>query len=277
MSVAYSIDPAAGLFCGPRLTTFCAQLKRATIASEDSPRPLLARLAEPFTAEALFDCLPDVVFFIKNDRGQYIVVNQTLVERCRVRSKRELLGRTTEDVFPGPLGRSYLEQDKKVFRTGVPMLNQVELHVYPSGARGWCLTCKLPLHDADGQVIGLFGFSRDLQATWRDSEQYAPVARAIQHAKAHLAQPLSVRNLASKAGLSVYQLDQRLRKLFHLTTGQLLRKLRIDAAVGQLTYTADPIAKVAIDCGFCDQSAFTRRFKRTTGLTPREFRRMHRR
>ncbi|MCD6041484.1 MAG: hypothetical protein K0R40_1087, partial [Burkholderiales bacterium] len=29
----------------------------------------------PAELEALFDCLPDVVFFVKNRRGEYVVVN----------------------------------------------------------------------------------------------------------------------------------------------------------------------------------------------------------
>jgi AraC-like DNA-binding protein len=37
-----------------------------------------------------------------------------------------------------------------------------------------------------------------------------------------------------------------------------------------------PIVEVALACGFSDQSAFTRQFKTTTGLTPSEYRRSRR-
>src|SRR5581483_2855379 len=37
---------------------------------------LFSQLAEPFTGEALFDRLTDLVFFIKNRRAEYVVVNQ---------------------------------------------------------------------------------------------------------------------------------------------------------------------------------------------------------
>ena len=55
-------------------------------------------------AERLFDRVPDVVYFVKDLGGRYVVVNQTLVERCGRRDKTELLGRTAKDVFPSPLG-----------------------------------------------------------------------------------------------------------------------------------------------------------------------------
>ena len=116
--------------------------KRMTPAQLQSE--LFSQLAEPFTGESLFDCLPDLVFFLKNRRGEYVVVNQTLVERCRRRSKGELIGRCADEIFPAPLGENYRAQDQSVLRHGSAILNQLELHFYASGGRGWCLTNKLP-------------------------------------------------------------------------------------------------------------------------------------
>ena len=45
---------------------------------ENLTAELFAQLADPFTGEALFDCFADIVFFIKNARGEYVVVNQTM-------------------------------------------------------------------------------------------------------------------------------------------------------------------------------------------------------
>ena len=36
------------------------------------------QLAEPFTGEELFDSLTDLVYFLKNARGQYMVVKPAL-------------------------------------------------------------------------------------------------------------------------------------------------------------------------------------------------------
>jgi AraC-like DNA-binding protein len=84
---------------------------------------------------------------------------------------------------------------------------------------------------------------------------------------------LRVGDLARVAGLSPYQFDQRIRRLFRLSTGQLLLKFRMDSAAEYLRDTDRPLTQVALDCGFADQSAFTRQFRRTTGLTPGEYRR----
>jgi hypothetical protein len=67
--------------------------------STQPPAGFFSQLARPFTGEELFDCLVDLVFFIKNIRGEYVVVNQTLVERCGRHDKNELIGRRAEN-FP---------------------------------------------------------------------------------------------------------------------------------------------------------------------------------
>lgn len=231
-----------------------------------------SQLAEPFTGEALFDCLSDVVFFVKNLRGEYVVVNQTLVERCGCRAKNELIGRRADEVFPKPLGESYRTQDETVLRHGSAIVNQLEVHFYASRGRGWCLTNKLPLLDRNQRVIGLVGISRDLQSANESSENFPAVAKVVQHIQKNFGDTLRVKELAKSAGFSGYQFDQRIRRIFQLTAGQLIQKTRIEAALQKLRDTDDQIAVIALDCGYSDQSAFTRKFRQTVGLSPSVYR-----
>lgn len=241
-----------------------------------SPAPLqnalFSQLAEPFSGEALFDCLPDLVFFIKNCSCQYVVVNQTLVERCGRKTKAELIGRRADELFPAPLGESYLTQDEIVLRNGTAVLNQLELHFYGTGGRGWCLTNKLPLRDTHNQVVGLVGISKDLQAGGERGADYSAVAKVVQFIQQNPGETLRVPELARQADLSTYQFEQRIRRLFQITAGQLIQKTRMEAAVRRLRETNDAITTIALDCGYSDQSAFTRQFRKTVGLSPTEYR-----
>ena len=234
---------------------------------------LLSQLAEPFTGEALFDSLPDAVCFFKNRRCEYVMVNQTLVERCGLRAKADLIGKRADEVFPAPLGDSYFSQDEQVLNRGEPILNQLELHSYPTGGRGWCLTNKFPLRGRNGQVVGLYGISKDIQSPNERNDDYAKVAEAVRRIQTKYDQPLRVKELARRAGLSAYQFEQRIRKIFQLTAGQLIQKTRMEAAVQRLRETDDAIATVALDCGYSDQSAFTRQFRQATGVSPTQYRR----
>ncbi|MEM7314794.1 MAG: AraC family transcriptional regulator [Planctomycetota bacterium] len=235
-------------------------------------RQFLNQLSSPFTGEELFDHLADVVFFIKDSNGKYLVVNETLAERCGVRDKQELIGCTASEVLSPPLGERFSDQDRKVLHTGQPLLSQLELHLYETGQAGWCLTTKLPLRKRGGTIAGIVGVSQDLRLPDLKVEEYIHVAAAIKYAEQNIASPPSVADLAQVAGMSRYQLDRRVRRVFGLTTGQWLIKSRIDLAQRRLVETDDTIAMIALGTGYADQSAFTRQFRRATGLTPSEYR-----
>ena len=232
----------------------------------------LTQVVPPISGEELFDHLPDIVYFLKDAQGKYLIVNKTLVVRCCVKDKQALLGRTPAEVLNAPLGQQFAEQDQLVLNTGVPLLSQLELHVYQSGTVGWCLTTKLPLRDAKNRVIGPMGVSQDLRLPNRDSSEYRQVASAIKYAEMNLATPPGIRTLADIARMSVYQLDRRMQYVFGLTTGQWLLKIRVDAAQRLLQKSDQSIATIAHESGYSDQSAFSRHFRKATGLTPREFR-----
>jgi PAS domain S-box-containing protein len=244
-----------------------------TIRSPGIPlRQELLPLADPFFAEALFDATPDIVFFVKNARGQYVAVNDTLVRRLGLRSKSDLIGRTAADVFPGPLGASYAAQDQHVLASRAEIKDRLELHLYDQGTRGWCLTYKRPLLGLDGRVKGMAGFSRDLHQPDERRSAYRSVARAVDHLQAHFSEPLKVGALALHAGLPAARFARLVRRIFQLTPGQLLVKTRLDAASDLLLSTRKSVAEIAQTCGYSDHSAFTRQFRATVGLTPSQFR-----
>lgn len=222
--------------------------------------------------DELFDTASDTVFFVKDRDARYRVVSQTLVERCGVKGKDELLGKTVLEVFPKAMGGGYLAQDRQVLDTGVPIRNELELHLYQRGRPGWCLTSKVPLRGPGGTVIGLIGVSRDLHVPADQPSGYQELAAAIRHVQKHYPEPLRIEDLARLSSLSVYQFEQRMKRVFQLTAGQFITKTRIEAACDLLRNTAKPIAEVAVECGFYDQSAFSRQFKTVAGLTPGAYR-----
>jgi AraC-like DNA-binding protein len=220
----------------------------------------------------LFDSIPDILVFVKNHECRYVAVNATFATRCGIPDKSAAIGHTAAELFPSPLAEAFLEQDQEVLRTGIGFCDRLELHLYPGRRSGWCLTNKEPIHGKDGRIIGVCGCSRDLHAPREQARDFEALSKTIDHIHRHYNQPLRLPQLAKMCGLSVYQFDQRIRSLFHVTAGQYLVKVRIDAACDRLVRTRDSVAGVASACGYSDQSAFSRQFKQAVGVSPLAYR-----
>ena len=155
-------------------------------------RQLASRLEALSVMESLFDDLEDVAFFIKDEEGRYVIVNRALVTRCGFSRKQEVVGRTTDEVYPAPFGDQYREQDRLVLETDTPIKDKLELQLYVEGAPGWCLTNKVPIHGDDGSVVGMTGLSRDLHIPKKDAARLPGVSRVVDHIWAHYDEQLRV-------------------------------------------------------------------------------------
>ena len=238
----------------------------------DPAAALAAALGRPFPGIELFDRVGDTVFFIKDREARYVAVNETLARRCKLADKRELIGRRASEIFAAPLGERFEAQDLKVLAEGLSIRGRMELHLYPDGGEGWCLTWKEPLIDLSGAIRGLIGVSRDAPALSGSAPVSAALSATLAYIDDHLDRPLRIPDLAARAGLSPFQFDQRVRALFSLSAGQYLSRLRIDRACDRLKHTDASLSELALECGYADQAAFTRQFHKSVGLTPGAYR-----
>jgi PAS domain S-box-containing protein len=239
---------------------------------EDTLASATHSLASVGIIEQLFDHIPDTVFFLKDMAGRYVAVNQSLVERCGLTDKQQLIGKRVHDVFPPELAKRYAAQDTTVVRTGRPIVDRLELHWYARRRAGWCLTTKLPLRDQRGNIIGSVGISRDLRAPGDRDSIPATLASTLEFLEAHFGDNVSPAVLAQRAGLSPVRFARIIKRIFRLTPTQLITQTRLAAASRLLTETNQHVVEIAHACGFYDHSAFTRAFRSATGMTPTQFR-----
>jgi AraC family transcriptional regulator len=86
---------------------------------------------------------------------------------------------------------------------------------------------------------------------------------------------LKVADLAAMCRLSVSYFSAAFRRSFGYPPGQMLTRARVRQAQALMGTTILPLSQIALDCGFCDQSHFSRQFLRATGVTPLRWRREH--
>lgn len=220
---------------------------------------------------ALFEAVPNVMFCLKDADGRYVVVNQAFAERVGCRSPADLVGRLPRDVFPLDLARSYEMQDAAVLAGKGPLRNELELILRADGSVGWYVTTKVAT-TADGEVTGLVSLSFDLDVPGEGAGPLAGLAAAVDEARRRFAERLRVADLAAVAEMSVAQLERRMRRVFGMSVKQFVLRLRLEEAVRLLSSTELPVAEVAARCGYYDQAALTRQFKRVVGMTPGEYR-----
>ncbi len=102
--------------------------------------------------------------------------------------------------------------------------------------------------------------------------QLARLQSVVAYMREHLAEDLSINQLAARAGVS----PAHFRRLFDSAMGiaphRYVMNLRLERALELLMQTDLPILHVALECGFSSQSHLTAAFKKEHGTTPAQFR-----
>lgn len=239
-----------------------------------SPRlqaEFFAQMADPQGVRAVFEHLPGVFFFVKDAEGRHIAANSVTFARFGIKSERELVGAMDEKFFPAELAKAFREDDQKVIRSGKPLINRLEVWYDEQRNLDWFLTTKLPVRDKAGKVIGVMGITRRDEDRMRHHD-VKEVTAAVQHARKNCDKNVTAAELARAAGVSERHLHRKLRQAMGLSPHELMLRIRIQAAAEALAKTSVPIIEVALNHGFCDQSAFTQQFRKRTGMTPKQFR-----
>jgi AraC-like DNA-binding protein len=233
----------------------------------------LERVADPRTLFDLFDHLPRVYLYVKDRQHRYLKVNRSELILHGLEVESEMLGRSDLDFHPPALAMQYMEEDRIVFETRKPVLDRAWLVLSADGTPGWYLSTKLPLFDANGEVIGLAGVMRPYDHAADAPGSYQRLTRAIDFVLQEYRDPITVREMAERAHLSVSQLRREFVRLFGLTPNDYILRVRLLMARQKLEQTSDPVGHIAQECGFYDQSHFNRAFRGALGLRPLEYRR----
>lgn len=90
----------------------------------------------------------------------------------------------------------------------------------------------------------------------------------------HFTENITSEDICEHFQISKSKLYQISEDLYHCGIATYIRKLRIDLAKKLLEQSNSYVQEIAYTCGYDDYNYFTKIFKRETGLTPREYRKV---
>lgn len=238
-------------------------------------RQFLARVTSPAGFEVLFDYLPDIYFFAKDEQGRFVRVNRAFLNLVRRNAEQDVVGLRDADFFPPSLAESYTRDDREVIATSRPIVDKAELMRNPDGSSEWFCTTKLPLLDEQGLAIGVCGITRDVKKMNSTNARFLSWEPVLETLLNDYASPLQVPMLARRVSLSVSQFNRQFRRRFHTTPRAYLNSVRLNAACHLLVTTELSMSEVALRTGFYDHSHFTNHFVRAHGMPPSKYRAAH--
>ena len=165
-----------------------------------------------------------------------------------------------------------MAEDRRVIEAAEPLTEQVWLVPDTQGVPQVYLCNKIPLFNRRNVVIGIAGVKRPFEQTATASGGHERLLKVLQYVSTHYGEELVVADLAQHANLSVSQLHREFARRFNITPNRYLREVRIGVARHMLESSQKPLSEIAIECGFYDQSHFSRQFKASTGLSPSDYR-----
>lgn len=95
--------------------------------------------------------------------------------------------------------------------------------------------------------------------------------QVVDFVEAHLGEPIRLDQMAEVAATGRFQFARMFKRAVGVTPMAYVERVRIEHAKALLRQGGLTLAEVAGRVGFVDQSHFTRRFRRHTGLTPALF------
>lgn len=124
---------------------------------------------EKVLMDNLMENIPDTIYF-KDKKSRFIRVSASMKNKLGAESMEEMIGKTDFDFHAKEFAEKFYEDEMQIMTTKIPLLNDVVHLRTSSGEKIWEATTKMPLYDDKKNVVGTFGFTKDVTEI-KDSEE----------------------------------------------------------------------------------------------------------
>lgn len=221
--------------------------------------------------DRLYDSIRDL--YLREEPGLLAAI-----KRGERQAAREIINRVLVGIYHASRSRPELLKSLALELVVVMSRAAVESGAAPSEVLGCnfeSATTLAGLTDEEEVSSWLCGMLERVMDAIRDHKQFPNavlLGRAVAFMEENLGEPLDRDSVARAAGLSGSHFSHLIREKTGRTFTDLMAQYRVDHAKAMLRRTDKSIIQIALECGFEDQSYFSRVFKRYTGTTPRAYR-----
>lgn len=218
-------------------------------------------------------------------RDIYLVEEPALIAAIKRGDKpvaREIINRVLAGIYffgrerPSLLKSFILELVVTMSRSAV------EAGADPTELLGANYSCfaELARIDSEEELCGwLVSMLERMMDAIKQNRQYPSsvlLGAALKYMQEHLHEDISRDDVADVACLSPSHFSRVVKQTFGHSFTDLLARMRVEKARELLSRTEKSLIRICLDCGFSDQSYFTKVFQKYTGRTPGEYRRSQR-
>ncbi|TGT71824.1 MULTISPECIES: EAL domain-containing protein [unclassified Mesorhizobium] len=118
-------------------------------------------VSERVSLQALIDWLPDYLW-VKDTDSRFLVANKALATDHGRQEAGDMIGLNDFDLHAPELARQFRACEQDLMRSGQPMIDREEFILDALGHGKWLSSTKVPLKNAQGEVVGLAGVAHDI-------------------------------------------------------------------------------------------------------------------
>ena len=111
----------------------------------------------------VMNTIPQFIFW-KDRNSVYLGCNRNFAEAGGLASPEDIVGKSDYDLWKKEEADSFREYDQKIMDSDTPEYHIIEPLQQADGTQSWLDTNKVPLHDDDGNVVGILGTFVDITA-----------------------------------------------------------------------------------------------------------------
>jgi len=161
--------------------------------------------------QILMDSVPDTIYF-KDRESCFTRINRAQAHVLGLEHPDQAVGKHDREFFPRELADQYHADEQRVITTGEPLIGSIEAVTRADGERRWVSTTKVPIRNANDEIVGTVGISRDITER-REAEE---------RAREHLAELTHVARLSTMGEMAAgiaHELNQPLSAILNYAEG----------------------------------------------------------